>query len=224
MIQSFISRWVFLAVLIALSVALNGCKRGEDDPFLSVRTRDGRLMGEWNLTNLVAREETNITTNSNVTNILVENKYTGDDYTSDTTIITNNTSVKYTVVFKAYKMTMNILERGVLEGKQSFENTIYSGTGITGAITSNRSERFSFQGYWKWGIDDKNKSSVVLGTSNYGVSFGGFGTAEYKIKQLKKNEIVLEMSEYGLIDTAEPGSIFSEETRRFVTVTLTRVD
>ncbi|HBS85416.1 MAG: hypothetical protein A2W91_16540 [Bacteroidetes bacterium GWF2_38_335] len=36
-------------ILVAMIIApvLNSCKKGEDDPFLSLKSRDGRLEGEW---------------------------------------------------------------------------------------------------------------------------------------------------------------------------------
>ncbi len=33
----------------ALVIAFSGCKKGEDDPFLSLRSRTARLAGEWKL-------------------------------------------------------------------------------------------------------------------------------------------------------------------------------
>ncbi|MBI3233934.1 MAG: hypothetical protein HYZ42_07810, partial [Bacteroidetes bacterium] len=38
-----------LVVLMAALTTLNSCKRGDNDPFLSLRGRDGRLKGAWTL-------------------------------------------------------------------------------------------------------------------------------------------------------------------------------
>ena len=38
--------------IIALSVNLISCKKGENDPFLSLSTRKARLVGEWTLTKI----------------------------------------------------------------------------------------------------------------------------------------------------------------------------
>jgi hypothetical protein len=38
-----------LAILVVAS-SITACKKGEDDPFLSLRSRDARLIGEWKLT------------------------------------------------------------------------------------------------------------------------------------------------------------------------------
>jgi len=43
----------FFAILMLVILAtplLNSCKKGPDDPFISLRSRAGRLKGEWNLT------------------------------------------------------------------------------------------------------------------------------------------------------------------------------
>lgn len=39
---------IYLSIMI-LSLFLSGCKKGEDDPLISMRTRKARLSGEWKL-------------------------------------------------------------------------------------------------------------------------------------------------------------------------------
>lgn len=38
-----------LLLFIGLSLVLGACRKGEDDPFFSLKTRDARLKGEWKL-------------------------------------------------------------------------------------------------------------------------------------------------------------------------------
>ena len=42
--------FAILMLVILASPLLNSCKKGPDDPFISLRSRSGRLKGEWNLT------------------------------------------------------------------------------------------------------------------------------------------------------------------------------
>ena len=42
--------FALLMLVVLVSPLLNSCKKGENDPFLSLKSREGRLKGEWNLT------------------------------------------------------------------------------------------------------------------------------------------------------------------------------
>jgi len=39
-------------LLIGATVILNSCKKGEDDPFITLHSRKARLTGEWKLTEM----------------------------------------------------------------------------------------------------------------------------------------------------------------------------
>ena len=46
---------VFKLAVLAIGVsALQGCKKGEEDPFMSLRSRKARLTGEWKMTDFKA--------------------------------------------------------------------------------------------------------------------------------------------------------------------------
>jgi hypothetical protein len=73
-----------LAILVVAS-SITACKKGEDDPFLSLRSRDARLMGEWKLTAIAGKTtatssgtETNLLGTSTVTeNLTIDENYNG---------------------------------------------------------------------------------------------------------------------------------------------------
>lgn len=65
-----------LAALI-ISVAYVGCKKGEDDPFLSLRSRKARVAGEWKLSKLEGKSSD---TFSGVTTSCTES-FDGSNYT-----------------------------------------------------------------------------------------------------------------------------------------------
>ncbi len=52
-------------ILLALPIVFSGCKKGDEDPFLSFRSRKARLCGTWTVSNLnseIVRKENNIST------------------------------------------------------------------------------------------------------------------------------------------------------------------
>lgn len=218
--KNLIIRFVPLLALIASVALVSSCKRGEEDPFLSFRSRDARLMGEWTLSSLEVRQEINESNNSLVTNTIVEEKFSGDSYTTDSSITTNTTTYKRTNTLKGYSVVMNIMEGGILEGTEKFSNETVTGTGITGATTFTQDIKNSIKGYWKWGYDDKNKRTVVLSVGPIGVAFGQLGTNTYQIQKLTNKEMVLIYNDYQKLEENYPGLAITREAKRSINVTL----
>ena len=54
-----------IAILVVLPIVFSGCKKGQEDPFLSFRSRKARVCGTWTVTNFkseVVRKVNNINT------------------------------------------------------------------------------------------------------------------------------------------------------------------
>jgi hypothetical protein len=200
-------------------LTISACKRGEDDPFLSLKTRDGRIIGEWMVQSIETKEEINNTLNSDVVNTTVEVKFSSDAETRDSTIVTNNSSYKRTYTTKSPSISLNIMKNGVLEAIERSGDLTVTGTNITGAITTIQDTKITMKGYWKWGTDDKSKSSIVMGTGNTGVFFSGPSNV-YRIQQLKSKEVVLVMDEYRKLEDVYPGIISSNEWKIYTKVVL----
>jgi hypothetical protein len=190
-------------VMIALAVAalvaptLESCKKGENDPGLSLRSRKGRVAGEWKVTSW---EEKNSST-SNYTNT----QTTSPALTSDGTSTSGNTS-NSTITFDGsnfkhvenWTNTSNNITvsgdttyTGTGEIKFTFEkdgtfsmsftskytrtNTTVPFTGATQVKTWTRETTISRTGTWNFtsgiGKDNKNKDGLVL----------TYATAETKI-------------------------------------------
>ena len=215
-------RFLPMLALISSVVFVSSCKRGEDDPFLSLRSRDNRVMGEWKLSSMESRQEINNSTNSSVTNTIVEEKFNGSDFTRDTSITTNTSNYKRTVTYKEYSMVVNIMEGAVIEGFEKVGNETVTGTGITGAITTLSNQKSSVKGYWKWGNDDKNKGALTLSTGGPGVSFGGWGTVTYQIQKLTNKEMVLIYNDYEKNELSLPGIATTDEIKRSIKITFTQ--
>lgn len=202
-------------------LTISACKRGEDDPFLSLKTRDGRIIGEWKVESIETKEEINNTTNSDVVNTTVEVKFTNEgDMTRDSTIVTNNSSYKRTYTLKTPSITLNIMKNGVLEAIEQYGDLTVTGTNITGAITTIQDTKNTIKGYWKWGTDDKSKTSISLGTGRVGLLLGGTSNT-YRIQQLKSKEVVLILDEYQKTDDVYPGIISSYEWKGYTKIVLT---
>lgn len=86
--------------LLLTFIGLFACKKGENDPFLSLRTRKSRLAGEWILTGItgkyVSRSNTAVTNSTTVflDGILTESSTT-DFFIGNQSSVTNSTYGKY---------------------------------------------------------------------------------------------------------------------------------
>jgi hypothetical protein len=218
--KNLLFRFLPMLALISSVVFVSSCKRGEDDPFLSLRSRDNRVMGEWTVSSVEAREEINESSNSLVTNIVVEQKFSGDNYTTDSSITTNTTNYKRTYTQKAYSNTLNIMEGGILEAMEKYSDETITGTNITGALTNIQSIKTSIKGYWKWGSDEKNKGTIVLSVGPNGMFFGALGTATYQIQKLTNKEMVLIYNDYDKREAAYPGLATTYERKASLKVVL----
>ncbi len=56
-----------LIALVCLSI-IPGCKKGENDPFISFRSRDARITGKWKVVNLELIESYNESINTSILN------------------------------------------------------------------------------------------------------------------------------------------------------------
>jgi len=130
---------VLVILLLAGSAMISGCARGEDDPWLTLHSRDARLSQTWSLSSLSGSVVQ--TTNGSTTNI---------EYYFDGTnlyITTNGVTESF-----AYVYDMQIKDNGDVFS-QEFMNDITLGTVVS---------QSSQTSYWYWGNDDKNKTSVNL--------------------------------------------------------------
>lgn len=154
-----------VTVLLMGSAFITGCARGEDDPWLSLHTRDARITQVWSLSTIsgsVVR-----TTDGNTTNI---------EYYFDGTylyITTNGVTVSY-----VYQYDMDVRDNGEVFS-QEFMNDIASGAVIA---------QSSKTSYWYWGDDDKNKTSVNLDITGLLADY-----LSYDIPRLAYNDMTLNL-------------------------------
>ena len=148
-------RIALLVIVGGLVMASSGCKKGENDPSISLRSRTARLAGEWNLS-AKDYKESSVSDNSSTTETVT---YDGSilttvtvrkykDWTGKDTTVTNTETDSYTE-----KLTIN------KDG--SFEKEIIYGKTKT-----------NIEGNWMWmdGNSEqelKNKQAIVLSITKY---------------------------------------------------------
>jgi hypothetical protein len=133
---------VALAALTIAALSFESCKKGENDPFLSLHTRKTRVSGSWT----VKKGEGTRTSGSSTTTWT----YDGATYT-ETQGSTSN-SIAETV-------TMNFEKDGTFKIVDTYTNA-----------SVNYTETYTTTGTWNFtaGVgEDKNKDNIVLRTLSY---------------------------------------------------------
>lgn len=166
-----------LSIGVLLAPALESCKKGEEDPGLSLRSRKGRVAGEWNVSSY---EETTSysenlssfigpSTSSSSSNGTTKVSYDGEKYTTEN--ITNSSSggssTVSTVAVGEFKYTFEkdgtftLTQTKVFEETEKEETFTYALETVTKNNISN-----TIKGTWNFvlGVADdvKNKQYIVL--------------------------------------------------------------
>lgn len=174
-----------LAAAVVLPTVFVGCKKGENDPFLSFRSRKGRVAGEWKVT-----EGSGTTTSS----------FGGSSYTSTWTYDGATRTETSGGSSSTSKETMNFTfdKDGTFTATMVGTETIDTDTYTT---TENASGTWNFTG----GVGEtKNKSQIIMATTSYtsNTTPGGTATTQtytgsnapteiWDIDQLKNKEMIV---------------------------------
>lgn len=207
---------------IALITSISSCKKGENDPALSLKTRKARLAGEWTVT----KEEgtstsTSVNSGGGATVTTVTNSsstYDGSNYSSTSTSTTTssmggtpttNTSTNSSVYSTSY----------TFEKDGTFQlQTVYPASSTTE----------TYEGTWAFigkskTVDLKNKEAVLLTILKYTEAQSGVTTSETAtgfdqsyvmlIDQLKSKEIIF------MNETSYSSDGYSESDKTTTTLT-----
>ncbi len=159
----------FGILLLLIAGTLTSCKKGAEDPFLSLRTRKARLTGVWNLSSADYSKKTKNSTETynfdKETGIMTYSYKTG-------TIISYTKNYKYSRVLTINK-----------------DNTF---TDVE-TITDNGTETTTKKGYWNFApankdLDVKNKERVIFQISRIDVN--DHGDVSYEIYDGATNSVV----------------------------------
>ena len=136
-------------LLILMMTLLLGCKVGEDDPLITLSSRDARLKSTWRLMRMEIETKLNQFTQGGLPNeIIVSATYDSQNLRIVNTInesIQNDTTIGFAYI-------MELLDRG----KLTYTTTVINqGVGV----------RSGGEDSWFWLNDDRRKSRIYLGSA-----------------------------------------------------------
>lgn len=179
---------IFLSLmLIAFAMPMFvGCKKGENDPFISLKSRDGRLEEKWKLTKI---EGTSVNPYGNTS---VTSTYTYDGTIYGVTYSSGGSAS----ATGTYEMTID--KNGTVAYSESY--TPNNGTAQIKTGT----------GTWYWLNSGKNKSSLIIDGADY-----LFGGGVVSVDRLSSKELVLKtvssITEDGQVESQDITYTFSKQ-------------
>jgi hypothetical protein len=130
------NRILTLAALLVFSTVMSSCKKGENDPFMSIKTRDARITGIWELvSSSMSNTNTNIFDGTTITTVATAT-FGGGLYT----YISDGDAISYSY---AQDLTINkdgTYRRYIVQDGNTSEST----------------------GHWWWLDDKKKKTRIAL--------------------------------------------------------------
>lgn len=182
---------IVLSSMILFGVAFEGCKKGQNDPGISLHSRDARLTAKWKLTKIESTDVNGTSATISTTTIIT---YDGTTFSKGVT--TPPLATVTSTGTGTYEMTID------KRGKISFNET-YTPSGGTADITSG-------EGNWEWLSDSKNRDNILLdGSGNL------FNGGLYAVDRLASKELVLTYTgksvDNGVTDTMTDKYTFTKE-------------
>lgn len=191
-----IVKLALIAAVALPAVTFVGCKKGENDPAVSLRSRKGRVAGEWKVSSVEGT--------SNEAGVITTTTYDGTTWTETTTGNDPETSQR--------TINYTFEKDGTFTGKETkieTESFTIGSQTYTTTVTTNS----DMEGTWNFtgGVGEmKNKSQIVLMTNkisvtqttastgnptetdSYVVTYTGNDapTAMFNIDQLKNKEMI----------------------------------
>jgi hypothetical protein len=208
-----------IATVALVMPVFNGCKKGENDPAISLRSRKSRITGEWKVSKM---EETQTTTPS-CSGCYGSTDKTTFDGTSKTVVSTSAApgSTASTWVYTVSAATLTIDKEGTYTYTWTEVLTSVDGTPVTGATPSTYTE----EGVWNFSGgagDTKSKSELVMASTKRTWTTGGVSSTSTTtgnttgsistIDQLKNKEMILKINETSVSSGTTPTTTVTEST------------
>lgn len=153
-------------ILISIGMIAVSCKKGENDPFLSLKTRDSRISGEWELKSMLITDAGNSYDN-----------YDTSSYTY-TEIYENGTyAYNYTSIYTS-NGTTDTYQQGDTITPYEYSMEIEKSGNLILAVTEDQ-ETAELKSLWYWLDTGKKKTILVVNGS------------PYYVDRLTNNELVL---------------------------------
>lgn len=166
-------RILVIMVMAAIAIAtFQACKKGENDPAISFKSRNARITAKWKLTKI---EGSSVKVDG-ATSISTITTYDGSAYSRVETTIAGGASNSITLNSGTGTFEITIDKKGAMSFSES-----YTPTGAAADVQTNT-------GVWYWENSDKTKSYVYLSVGGvYNIFFSG----RWKIDRLATKELVL---------------------------------
>lgn len=162
--------------ILLLSIFFVGCKKGEEDPTISFRTRKARLTGRWQIKSGTSRY-----TEQDINGFIYSESYTFDEskfrYSDN----------PYYYYAGGHSLTMNFEKNGTLTYTESFDG-----------VSSN------FKGTWDFNTgvgEKKNKEEIIIHITSIEnpqgqhIVSGNYTDITYNILELRNNKMKLVASQ-----------------------------
>lgn len=168
---------ILLAAVIIGSIAFQGCKKGDNDPFLTLSSRKARLSGDWKMSSM---EMTQTSSDASGTDTYV--------YTANGTTLTASLNGVAAPAF-AYTFALSLDKKG------AFTQTIVDGSSGTQKSTTTSGQWF-FAGKNK-ALELKKREAIVFtvlssSDKNGNDTYTGVAADDiYVIDQLKSKEMIV---------------------------------
>lgn len=125
---------IALALMVFSGVFFTGCKKGEEDPFISLKSRDSRVTSKWKLTKLEGSSTNTIGGSSFTTTF----NYNGTIYT---TTFSSGDAVQF-----SYALEMEILKGGDMTSTETEDGNVST-----------------LKANWYWTNNTSDKTGLYLG-------------------------------------------------------------
>ena len=159
---------IILSILFLLLFSINSCKKGENDPFVSLSSRNARLIGTWEL------QQSDVLGH-------YEGEFYEEPYyslqTFDGTILSTTESNDDTTYTYSYS-----------------QEIIFNEDGIFNISTTKDNQTNTMSDSWWWIDSDKNKTGIGFGNYYYEDDFMEIDYNKLYINKLSSDELVLEQN------------------------------
>lgn len=178
--------------LAVVATSITACKKGDDDPGMSLKSRKGRLSQEWNVSDYTS-ENTSVSTNNGgstttTTTTVTKETYTGASATRNQTQTyagggtTSTSSDVYTGTVTGFDYTIE--KDGTWKSTRTVKWTSVTSTGggSTSTDAIDATETTMAEGNWSFvgknkSTEDKNKENVVFSTTKENVKYDNKSTS-----------------------------------------------
>jgi hypothetical protein len=179
-----------LIAVAIVSVTVQSCKKGEDDPGLSLSSRKARFAGEWKI-DTMEDAGTSVSTNNSSSSITTSTNVYTTKITGNTYISTSNrtstasgstastTTTNGTVSEATYTIEKDGTWSSVMTLKLTSETDVFGGVSTTDAI--DETMKIESSGTWQFlgknsSADLKNKEAVLLSTAKETTTYTSVST------------------------------------------------